>query len=544
MREEYISLKSYSSNRLSQAWSPSARDKIYSIKDFKSPGFLEKLFSYHPIAEQDYEPKNISETLLSFVENIDNKFRNLKQHLDSVKEEYITRGVALLTFENKKEELKAIKLEMTKCHTRLVENGLDPLLVEDFARLYSEYNSLQRNNDFSVREESVEKLINLIDGNISDVKAVIRKYHEALSEELPPPMSKRMKIKDISHGRQGDSPQDKVIPLYNRKIFDLKAKLFEWNSQDHALLISTKSDDLTWRSWRSSCDILNLKTGRVCQSIKLQDRQPKLLLTFRFFDSKNLVVIPDYHHKILQVYHINSRKIRLIATLPIESIFPNSVFHDEKFIFEVLNSQNIIAIAYGHHLKLINIFTRKVLFEEVEDHYGPIFSIIYMKDLKLLVVGMSPNMVKIFSILGTRGCLSLKHSLKIGSKAGTLIGMYLFSNSLIIVEWTGTIHLHRIQFKLQEIKQDSINTNITINQTNYLVTHTISNQIRLNYGMRPTTCDDIACHGVRTYYTSPEKINETEIFEKTAIMGLYEDQDRAVQYDTKTNSIVFTQKQK
>ena len=135
---------------------------------------------------------------------------------------------------------------------------------------------------------------------------------------------------------------------------------------------------------------------------------------------KGFLFVPDYQTKILKAYQLNAKKPRLVSTLSIANLFPSSVFHNQKFVFEAVGSRNIMAIASGHHLKLINIFTKKVLYE-ADEHNGSIFSLNYLKEMNLLAVGISPNIVKIYSITEGRVCLHLEHDLKLGQKDGEYI---------------------------------------------------------------------------------------------------------------------------
>ena len=234
MQKLCISLKSNCDKRVSEALTPSHKDQVYSIQDFTSPDFVDRLLSFDtPFARSNTETHLSLTPLLSFVDSITQKIDDTKLLLDSLRERYIRGAVMFCTEENKDYEIDNLKREMRKSHLKVVQHGYNPLIVEEFVQLFDSYRILTEKNQLFKANESMDDFMRCFDEKIESIVQACRK------DELPTPHMVAVEQPKIQDLRTSPDIQDKVIRMHQRKIFDMDVKPLEWNRQNYLIFIST-----------------------------------------------------------------------------------------------------------------------------------------------------------------------------------------------------------------------------------------------------------------------------------------------------------------
>ena len=90
--------------------------------------------------------------------------------------------------------------------------------------------------------------------------------------------------------------------------------------------------------------------------------------------------------------------------------------------------------------------------------------------------------------------------------------IFSHSNSFFISEVSNPTVLHRVQFRLNKIKQDHFDTKITSKDGNCISITSTSSQLLLSYGMISSTADAVSCAGIRTLGVSGEKLGDVDLF--------------------------------
>ena len=539
MKKPFISLKSNFKKRISEALTPSLEDQIYSIQDFTSPGFLDELLSFHTLSARSTTKPHLSSTpLISFIDSVTQKIDDAKLLLDNLRERCIRRAVLFCTEENKEYEVDNLKREITKSHLKIVQYGYNPSIVEEFVQLFDRYKKLNEKKQLFKANESMDDFMRCFDEKIESIVQVCKE-----DKLLTPHMVAIEQIED-SGLQMSPEIQDKVVLMHERKIFDMDIKLLERNRQNYLIFISTVPPRLPQQIWKSQLEVLNLKSGTFGHPLRLPDRQPKDVLPFQVIDSLNLVVTPNFQSLLLNLYKLSDKKMQLVWRFPVRSIFTNGMI-GIRFVFEMIKPQNILAVGWNQDLKLLNIFTKKVIYED-KTNISSITAISHMKSLNLLVVLGNQGSVSIYSILGNKNFLRLEHTIQIKTPLyayNQLKNIFLQSNSFITAELSSnTIILHRVQFHLDKIKQDRFDTKITSKNGNYIGVASNSSQLLLSYLMISPTADAVSCAGTRTLGVSGEKLGDVDLFMSGSMIILFDSTERMVGYNTINNSIIMMSK--
>ena len=536
MQKLCISLKSNCDKRVSEALTPSHKDQIYSIQDFTSPDFVDRLLSFDtPFARSNTETHLSLTPLLSFIDSVTQKIDDTKLLLDNLRERYIRRAVLFCTEENKEYEIHNIKREMRKSHLNIIQYGENSSIVEQFAQLFDSYRTLTEKNQLFKANESMDDFMRFFD---EKVECIVQACKE--DELLTPHMVAVEQPEDLKL-RIFPDIQDKVIQIHQRKIFDMDVQPLEWNRQNYLIFISTVSASFPQLIWKSRLEFLNLQSGTFSHPLRLPDRQQRDISPFRLIDSLNLIATPNYQSQLLNLYKLNSKKTQLVWRLPIRSIFTN-VMNGTRFAFEMIEPQNIIVIGCNGELKLLNIFTKKAIYE-VKTNISNITAISHIKSLNLLAVLGNQRLINIYSIMNIRNSLHLEHTVEVAglSLQNSLKRIFSHSKSLFISDVSNSV-LHRVRFQLNTIKQDHFNTKIASrddNSISIISTYT-SSQLLLSYGK--ISHNAVSCAGIKRLGVSDEKLGDVDLFRSGSMVTLFDSTETMIGYSTIDNSIIIMSK--
>ena len=532
MQKLFISLKRNCDKRASEALTPSLKDHVYSIQDFTSPDFLDRLLSFHtPSAGSTTEPYLSSTPLLSFIDSVTQKIDDIKLLLDNLRERYIRRAVLFCTEENKEYEIHNIKREMRKSHLNIIQYGENSSIVEQFAQLFDSYRTLTEKNQLFKANESMDDFMRCFDEKIESIVQACKE------DDLPTPHLVAVEQPKDPKLQTFPDIQDKVVPMHQRKVFDMDVKLLEWNRQNYLIFVSTVPQSLPQQIWKSQLEVLNLKTGTFGHPLRLPNRYPRETFSFRLIDSLNLIITPNFQSYLLNLYKLSSKKIQLLWKLSVKSIFP----FGNGFEYEMIKPQNILVVGCHGELKLLNTFTKKVIYKRTTNIFN-MTAISHMKSLNSLAVVGDGSGISIYSIMSKKS-LRLEHTIKIErSSPNSLKRIFSHSSSFIISEASNTTVLHRVQFHLNKIKQDHFDTKITPKDSNCISMASTSGQLLLSYGMISSTGDSVSCAGIRTLEVSNEKLDDVDSFKSGSMIVLFDSTEAMVGYSTIDNSIIIMPK--
>ena len=537
MDKSFISLKKNCNQRTSKELIPSVKDQVYSIQDFISPNFLDRLFSFHrPSDNFNIEPCLSTRPLLSFIEAVTQKIDDTKLFLDDLREAYITRAVAFCSEENKEYELDNLKREMRRSHLKIVQYGYNSSIAEEFVRSFDSYRTLNEKNQLFKAKEPMDDFKRCFDKKIESIVQACKE------DQLPTPYMVTIEEAKDSRVQRFSEIQDKIVQMHQRKVFDTNVKLLKQNRQNYLTFISTTPPRFPQQLWKSQLEVLDLKSGTFGHPLRLPDRQPKDALPFELIDSLHLVVIPTFTSRRLDIYKLSSKKMQLVWRLSLQSIFTNAM-PGTRFAFDIINPQNLLVIGYGQELKLVNIFTKKVVYER-RTTVSNIAAISHMKSLNLLAVLEHTGPMRIYSIMSAKNSLRLEHTreIKFVNNSVRRIVPHSHSNSFIISEISHTMVLHRVQLQFNQIKQDRFDTQIAPRDRNCVSIAESSDHFLLSYGMISSTLDAISCTGIRTLGVSGEKFADVDVFKSDPMIALFDSAEIRVGYSTLENFIFIMSK--
>ena len=542
MEKISISLKKNCSERFSKQLIPSPKDQVYSIQDFTSPDFLDRLLISHTLPiRSNTEPHFSSSSLLSFIDFITHKIDKLKLLVDDLKEAYIVRAVVFCGEENKEYEVENIRREMKKCYAKIIQHNYNPLLVERFVQLFDYYKKLNEKEQLFMTDESLDDFVSYFNEKI---ESIVENCSKVVKDELPMPHMVVIEQKNSIKPRIISHIQDRVISMHQRKIFDIDAKHLEWNGQKHLIFISTISESSSLQ-WKSQLEVLNLTSGKFGYPLRLPHRRAKTLFQFQLIDSLHLVVVPGPGAQFLNIYKLSNKRMTLVSRLSMQQIF-TSVEYVHRLAFDVIKSQNVLVIGCNKQLKLFNIHSKKIIYEikadNTQDAY--ITGISFMESQNLLAVGKHSDQLLIYSIVNVRNSLRFEHCIKLGSSIYNYELMDVFSHTglFIVPQILSIIVLHRIQFLFKEIKQDHFDTQITHAYEDYVTIATTSNLSLLTYSIMSTTVDNVSCAGLGRLRVSKDKLDKVSLFKGGSMMVLFDSKEMKVNYNTQNNSIFILAK--
>ena len=356
-------------------------------------------------------------------------------------------------------------------------------------------------------------------------------------DKLPTPHMVVVEQTKDSSVQTSSEIEDKFVQMHQRKLFDTNVKLLERNGQNYLIFISTRPQTLPQQIWKSQLEVLDLKSGTFGHPLRLPDQPPKETFPFQLINSLHLIVTLNSTSRLLDIYKLSSKKMQLVWRLSMQSIFIN-IMHGARFTFEVIKSENLLAIGCNRELKLVNIFSKKVTYEQ-GTNISNITAISHMESLNLLAVLGNLGPMSIYSIVNTKSSLRLEHTQEIKFVNNSLKRIFPFSNSFIISEISQGVVLHRGQLQLNQIKQDRFDASSDENCIGIAKT---SDQLLLSYGRISSTFDAISCAGIRTLGVLGEKLGDVDLFNGGSMIALLDSTEIMVGYSATENSIFISSK--
>jgi len=238
MEEQYITLKKYCRDQNTIPITPSLTQMVFTLDDFKSLDFVDKITNYHLSQEPQHKNggQDFNSRLLNIIHSINEEFEKLKKKIDRFRLEWSKKVLAYLTNDDKTEELDYIKLEIKNCHNKILQNSLNPLLIEEFVRLIAKHQQVATKSETKPKKQRTETIYKVLENFTQEINLNIDKYAKIVSlESLQPfPISK-------NPNKNPEYEEKEILQLKNKKEVQNEGIVFELNKEKYFFFVRAKT---------------------------------------------------------------------------------------------------------------------------------------------------------------------------------------------------------------------------------------------------------------------------------------------------------------
>ena len=371
-------------------------EKTFFINDFSSQNFLsDNIFIKSP-ALSDCQYLNSPESLLDLIDQTNSTFNTIKQQIDNLQEKFIRHLTGMYAVPNDQsiEELETLKLMLEKCHKRVLQEDLDPLMIDELAILLKRYEKLAKRKKLIPSRERISETLRIL-------LLMKNNFHLTLA-----------KCDDIASWKSWrslalnlENPSQKIHSYSRQKVFQLPTNQKPWPEGTVLSIRSQKYfgfvvEDRSHLQTRNSFRILDISSGRLLSSVANFGDASRNLVNETFdnqvlyyISSLNMIVVlfdNDHTYSDIILYKIGSRNMKKVVQIPLKS-FMLDIRQDQRVNFEVLDPQHIFAITLSFSVLFVNILTRKILYRH---NFGQeIYDVRYIEDTKLLAVALHDRLL-------------------------------------------------------------------------------------------------------------------------------------------------------
>ena len=183
MSNKAISLKTNSRRHFKSQVQPSLFEQTFTIEDLRSPNYIDSIAfaSQHSSIEHTTHKLLVDRTPLThMIDKVEATFDEIKRQVDDLRRSFIHKLMAFYTDDNKEEETLNLKVEMRKCHQRLLESPkLDSKTLENLTTLLDRYMKLKDKSNNLTAEGKTEKITIVLEIVSKELQGTIMKAQEA-----------------------------------------------------------------------------------------------------------------------------------------------------------------------------------------------------------------------------------------------------------------------------------------------------------------------------------------------------------------------------
>ena len=393
-----------------------------------SPGFVDSIFV--PLYEQSTLIKSRTK-LHSFVD-IMNPGNGISMEKHVVPETTLDQG----SNQSSEEELDLLKLELRKCHQKILHNTSYLVLVDEFSNLLSQYCNIKKQAEKHRKENML----------------VLPKELDALENS-----SLNHPIKDSIHLKSQDTIAETLA--INNMFYNHSDKAFRIQNRDY--LLTTMID--VSNSQLSTIEIFDIKTQQpLAKSIKIFEKEVEKMLAYAA--SLNMLITQSNRIKagiILKLYRTSPKGLKRVAEIPFNTFTSRdpSIMNSE-FEVELLEPEHIFACFASQTLILVNILARKIV--KTHTYREDIEGIRYIRALKLLVI-ICKNQLFVYDFNFRLVLSNPRFSIKHESKNVLFTEIYSTANVVVICKQRSNTrkrilrHKSEYTFIVFEINQSDVN---------------------------------------------------------------------------------------
>ena len=403
----FISLHSSCRKRLDNQVNCSITQRSFLLKDFVSPDFIDSIFV--PLYEKSSLIKSRIKLHSSFdiIDPVKGVSVMAKQQI-SMPEKHVVQETASNqgNYQSTKEELDLLKVELRRCHRKILSSTSHLVLVDEFSNLLSQYCKSRKQTEKHKGEDIL----------------ISPKKLETL-ENSPPNLP--IKADNIQ-----SAPQDTIAGslAIKRILYGHSDKVFKIQNHDYLLstVVQTSNSNL------DTIEIIDCKTHQtLAKSVKIFEKGVEQILTYAA--SLNMIITRSIRMSlglILKFYRLSPNGLKRVAEIPFHTFTSNdpSIMRSE-FEVELLEPEYLFACFASQTLILVNILTRKVV--KTHTYRENVEGIRYIQTLKLLVI-ICENQLFVYDFDSRLALSEPRFSIKHGRNNILYSGIYSALNVVVI----------------------------------------------------------------------------------------------------------------
>ena len=457
-----ISLKSSCRSRLTTQTCPSLSQKSYLVSDLMSPGFVDRLImDYNSKPSQG--PKFDHSLLIDLINRAQDAFKAVRVQIDDLEIRFIQKLTAFCAADDhhgQEEKLNLMRLQMKKCHKKILKNSSSNLLLIDtFAELFDKFEQAKKMRTISIAEERVSEILHQIDNIQNELKAAVSSI--TLKSDQAEPWKPRQVAKPefVNHSASKACETKKIVTFEtNLDDYHTSSTMVNVRNHNYILFAIKKGIDPPY--------IQMIDVGKSRILLKSKNLYDGLRI---YTDATNFLYTPSLDLIIsrcrfstetsaVRLYKASSKGImKRVADIPLHLFFLEKTNRD-SISFEVLHPQHFVAVVLDRTVKIVNFLTRSVLKTYVYEE--PIVAVRHIKDLGFFVVILSTYLL----VYELSGRLTLSRpKFRSPMKDKDFDKVYLMANVIITVKFVSDV-VRDDDGRVTEDNSVHIFTGVKINQ--------------------------------------------------------------------------------